>query len=85
MESFTSAAADCVDPVGPFPQLTKVQERLIEVVADDRLVLSESLTGNALQPRGEALMQVRALPLGKCLVRRVADEEVTELEGVARR
>ena len=53
-------------------------ERLLEVVADDLLVLGGSLTGRGLEKGRRPLVQLRPCLLRQALVRGVADEDVTE-------
>jgi hypothetical protein len=55
---------------------------LLEVVAQDLLVLRKTIPGGALQPRGETLVQVGTNPLRHRLVGRVAHEEMAEPECV---
>ena len=63
-------------------QLRQVAVRLLEVVADDLLVLDASvpLPAHRFHPVGEALVQGRPPPLEQTLVRGVADEDVVEPE-----
>src|SRR5262249_42082336 len=52
--------------------------RLLEVVADDLLVLEHARTGRTLEPVRETLVEVGARRLGERPVRGVANEEVPE-------
>ena len=62
-------------------ELDEVAMRLLEVVADDLL----ELLAAAVEPAGEALVEVSALALRDAFVGRVADEDVAEAEGVVDR
>ena len=64
-------------------ELAPVQHRLLEVVADDLVLLDE--LDVLLDPEREALVQVGARLLRQRLVRGVADEEVPEAERVVAR
>ena len=62
------------------PELGGVEGGLLEVVAEDLLeLLADAL---AVEPVGETLVQLGSQPLRHRLVRRVADEDVTEAEAV---
>jgi hypothetical protein len=54
-------------------ELAPVERRLLEVVAENLLELTETLCGRALEPAGEALVKIRAQLLCHRFVRRVAD------------
>ena len=62
------------------PERLSVPERLLEVVADDLVLLLGALAADAADPRGEPLVQVGAAFLGDRLVRGVADQDVAEAE-----
>ena len=62
------------------PELLSVPERLLEVVADDLVLLLGAIAADAADPRGEPLVQVRPALLGDRVVRRVADQDVPESE-----
>src|SRR5204863_1268440 len=55
-------------------KLDQVAIRLLEVVADDLIVLRVAIAGRAPEPVAEALMQQRALVLRERLVGDVTDE-----------
>ncbi len=63
-------------------QLAAVSEGLLQVVAQDLLVLAHPVTRGDGQPSREPLVQVRSLFLRHGLVGGVADQEVPEAEGV---
>ena len=52
--------------------------RLLEVVPEDLLLLRQAFAGDALEPSGERLVQVRSLALGDRVVRGVTDQQVAE-------
>ena len=62
------------------PERLSVPERLLEVVADDLVLLLGAIAADASDPRGEPLVQVRSALLGDRLVRGVADQDVAEAE-----
>ena len=64
------------------PQIREVPVRLLEVVAEDLLVLGLTVTVavDALRPRDEPFVQGDACPLEDAGIRRVADEQVVEAE-----
>jgi hypothetical protein len=55
---------------------------LLEVVAEDLLVLPQPPRGLALQPAAKALMQLRSQFLGHGAIGGVADEDVPEAVGL---
>ena len=63
------------------PKLLTQPERLLEVVAEDLVVLGHAVAGARLEPVGVALMQVGPKPLRDGLVGRIADEDVAEAVG----
>ena len=65
------------------PEIREVAVRLLEVVAEDLLVLglAVAVAVDALRPGDEALVQGDACPLEDAGVGRVADEQVVEAEG----
>src|SRR5204863_1006585 len=66
-------------------ELPAVAERLLEVIADDRLVLRHAVAGVLLRPDGEPLVKLRAALLRQPRVRRVEDQDVMEPERVLAR
>ena len=64
------------------PEICQVPVRLLEVVAEDLLVLglAVAVAVDALGPSDEPLVQGNARPLEDAGVRRVADEQVVEAE-----
>jgi hypothetical protein len=58
------------------PELDAIAVCLLEVVAEDLLVLARPQARLALQPIGVPFVQLGAEPLGGRLVGRVADEDV---------
>ena len=60
------------------PELGAVAVGLLEVVAEDLLVLADALAGEPLEPVGELLVQRGAELLGGRPVGRLADEDVLE-------
>ena len=67
------------------PQLRPQAVRLLEVIAQDLLVLLSAVGRHPLQPRCEALVKERPLVLGQALIRGVTYEQVAEAEGVLAR
>jgi hypothetical protein len=63
-------------------QLAPVVDRLLQVEADDLVVLAGPLPAHLLEPRGEALVQLATILLGERLIGGIADQVVAELEGV---
>ena len=55
--------------------------RLLEVVAEDLLVLDDPVTGHPLEPGRELFVENGAEPLRGRAIRHVADEDVLEPEG----
>ena len=82
----------CRDAVGAEPppgvvdrsELGPVAERLLEVVAEDLLVLGEPGPEHDGEPGGEAFVQPGPGTLEQAGVRRVADQDVAEVEVVGR-
>ena len=74
-------------PSGPVdrPQLRSQAVRLLEVIAQDLLVLLSAVGRDPLQPGCEALVKERPLVLGQALIRGVTYEQVAEAEGVLAR
>ena len=72
----SAASARSCSPAAPIS--TPEPDRLLEVVADD--LVRDALP--ALQPAGEALVQVGAQPLRQAEVRDLADQRMREAEGV---
>ena len=64
-------------------QLGSVAKRLLEVVADDLRVLGDSAARRVADPRGEALVKLRADPLRGRPVGGLLDQDVTEAEALA--
>ena len=64
------------------PELEEVAVGLLEVVAEDLLVLDRALAVHAVGPLDELLVEGRAGALQHAVVRRVADEDVMEAERV---
>ena len=60
------------------PELGEVGVRLLEVVAEDLLVLIGAVAVHLVGPRHEALVQLGAHPLQQPVVGRVADQDVLE-------
>ena len=75
--TFTERAGLVVDRA----ELGAVAVALLEVVAEDLLVLGHAVAGDALEPVGELLVQGGAELLRGRLVGGVADEDVLEAEG----
>ena len=59
-------------------ELGAVSVRLLEVIAEDLVVLADAIAGALLEPVGVALVQRRAELLGRGAVGGVADEDVLE-------
>src|SRR5207247_10450200 len=77
-ETFHGSLGKGASPLARPPEPRQTVVRLLEVIADH---LVELLTP-ALEPAGEALVQLRAELLGDTLVGGVADQYVTEAEDV---
>ena len=63
-------------------QLAAIGGGLLEVIAEDLLVLGEAPAARAFEPAGEALVELRARALGQPGIGRVAHEDVPEAVGV---
>ena len=73
------------DRLGPIVwrrELRSICVGLLQVIRDDLLLLHDRVAPHALEPVGEALVELGTLALGDRLVRGVADQHVTEPEGV---
>jgi hypothetical protein len=68
--------------VGDRAELRPERERLLEVVADDLLVLRGAVSRRLLEERGELLVQPGARLLRQAAIGGVADEDVAEAVGV---
>ena len=68
--------------VRPAPELCVVAARLLQVIAEDLLLLDQPFSGHLLEPAREAAVQIRAHLLRDRRIRRVADQEVAEAVGV---
>jgi len=64
------------------PELGEIPVRLLEVVAEDLLVLAAAVAVHGLGPLREPLVELGAVPLQEPGIRRVPDQDV--LEGVRR-
>src|SRR6516165_4808019 len=65
-------------------ELGAVAKRLLEVVAEDLFVLGEPGSEGVGEPGGEAFVQPGPGSLEQACVRRVADQDVAEVEIVSR-
>src|SRR5207248_11309723 len=77
-EADSRVGAELVPVVVERPQLRQVAVRLLEVVAEDLLVLARAVAVDAVGPADELLVQRRARALEQSLVGRVPDEHVVE-------
>src|SRR5207249_4652016 len=78
-------AADRKPVLAEWAERTPVRVRLLQVVAQDFLVLRHVVRGASLQPGRKALVQAGSRLLRKRLVGSVPDEQVTEAETVLAR
>ena len=63
-----------------WPELGEIAVRLLEVPTDDLRVLGKTIAGCALEPIGEARVQIRSGLLRERIVGGIADQEMAELE-----